>query len=194
MGAKPTLLAAEPPSGVRVAQPRVPAALTEHSLYSRSTVWDAPQVLTRRTRHKSLRGDRKRSAVPATSAPGLGLIPVTSAPVLGPLRQNLRRDWAHPCHICAGTGLTPATSAPGLGSPLPHLRRDCRRKAHERYRASPTDWSSWKPGGASDTTNGFFLHAAALGRANARGTRSTDTCGTPSTHTGCSENAHWGTQ
>jgi hypothetical protein len=41
--------------------------------------------------------------------------------------QYLRRDWAHPTHICAGTGftrthicagtgLTPPTSAPGLGS------------------------------------------------------------------------------
>jgi hypothetical protein len=29
---------------------------------------------------------------------------------------HLRRDRAHPGHICAGTGLTPATSAPGLGS------------------------------------------------------------------------------
>ncbi len=29
---------------------------------------------------------------------------------------HLRRDWAHPAHICAGTGLTPPTSAPGLGS------------------------------------------------------------------------------
>ncbi len=39
-------------------------------------------------------------------------------------RPHLRRDWAHPAHICAGTGLTPPTSAPGLGSPRPHLRRD----------------------------------------------------------------------
>ena len=31
---------------------------------------------------------------------------------------HLRRDWAHPAHICTGTGLTPAPSAPGLGSPL----------------------------------------------------------------------------
>jgi hypothetical protein len=49
---------------------------------------------------------------PATSAPGLGLIPATSAPGLGPtagtsapdLGPHLRRDWAHPAHICAGTG------------------------------------------------------------------------------------------
>ncbi len=27
---------------------------------------------------------------------------------------RLRRDWAHPSHVCAGTGLTPPTSAPGL--------------------------------------------------------------------------------
>ncbi len=43
---------------------------------------------------------------------------------------HLRRDWAHPCHICAATGLTPATSAPGLGSPLPHLRRDWAHPCH----------------------------------------------------------------
>ena len=31
------------------------------------------------------------------------------------LRQpHLRRDWAHPAHICAGIGLTLATSEPGL--------------------------------------------------------------------------------
>jgi hypothetical protein len=44
----------------------------------------------------------------------------TSALGLGSPLPHLRRDWAHPCHICAGTGLTPATSAPGLGlAPLP---------------------------------------------------------------------------
>jgi hypothetical protein len=36
---------------------------------------------------------------------------------------HLRRDWAHPCHICTRSGLTPATSVPGVGSPLPHLHR-----------------------------------------------------------------------
>jgi hypothetical protein len=54
------------------------------------------------------------------------------------LRQpHLRRDWAHPAHICPGTGRIPPTSAPRLGSPVqratsapvlgaprPHLRRD----------------------------------------------------------------------
>ena len=29
-------------------------------------------------------------------------------------QPNLRRDWAHPCHICARTGLVTATSAPRL--------------------------------------------------------------------------------
>jgi hypothetical protein len=43
---------------------------------------------------------------------------------------HLRRDWAHPRHICAGTGLSPATSAPGLGSPPPHLRRDWALPCH----------------------------------------------------------------
>jgi hypothetical protein len=67
---------------------------------------------------------------------------------LGSPRPHLRRDWAHPAHICAGTGLAPLTSAlglghicagtglalptsaPGLGSPRPHLRRDWARPAH----------------------------------------------------------------
>ncbi len=65
--------------------------------------------------------------------------PPTSAPGRGSPLPHLRRDWAHPRHICAGTGLArphlhwepaqlcaacapglgsrPATSAPGLGSP-----------------------------------------------------------------------------
>ena len=43
---------------------------------------------------------------------------------------HLRRDWAHPAHICTGTALTPPTSAPGLGSPRPHLHRDWAHPAH----------------------------------------------------------------
>ncbi len=63
--------------------------------------------------------------------------PPTSAPGLGPPRPHLRRDWAHPAHICAGIGLTPPTHCrPGLtpptsaqlrrdwGSPRPHLCRE----------------------------------------------------------------------
>ncbi len=57
-------------------------------------------------------------------------LPPTPAPGLGSPLPHLRRDWAHPCHICAGTGLTPATSAPGLGPPLPHLRRDWAHPCH----------------------------------------------------------------
>jgi hypothetical protein len=34
-----------------------------------------------------------------------------------PARPQQRRDWAHPCHICAVTGRIPATSALGLGHP-----------------------------------------------------------------------------
>ena len=59
--------------------------------------------------------------------------------VMGSPRPHLRRDWAHPAHICAGTGLaravsapglgTPATSAPGPGPPLPDFHRD---RAHPR--------------------------------------------------------------
>ncbi len=60
----------------------------------------------------------------------IGRTPATSAPVLGSPLPHLRRDWAHPCHICTGTGLAPATSAPRLGAPLPHLRRDWARPCH----------------------------------------------------------------
>jgi hypothetical protein len=41
-----------------------------------------------------------------------GLTPPTSAPGLGSPRPRLRRDWAHPAHVCTGTGLAPPTSAP----------------------------------------------------------------------------------
>jgi hypothetical protein len=43
----------------------------------------------------------------STSAPGTGL-------------PHLRRDYFHPCHICAEAGLIPATHQ-RLGSPLPFL-------------------------------------------------------------------------
>ena len=48
-------------------------------------------------------------ARPWTSASAMGL---------GSTQPHLRRDLAHPWHICAGPGLAPATSAPRLGSPL----------------------------------------------------------------------------
>jgi hypothetical protein len=53
-----------------------------------------------------------------TVLPGRGtrVAVAASAPGLGSPAPHLRRDWAHPRHICAGTGLTRATSAPGLGS------------------------------------------------------------------------------
>ena len=34
---------------------------------------------------------------------------------LGSPPPHLRRDWAHPCHICAGTGLTPCHVCTGTG-------------------------------------------------------------------------------
>ena len=74
------------------------------------------------------------------------------APGPGSPHPHLRRDRAHPAHICTGTGLTlptsapgpgsppchvctrtghtPPTSAPGPGPPRPHLRRDQTRPAH----------------------------------------------------------------
>ena len=73
----------------------------------------------------------------------VGRTAATSAPGLGSPLPHLRRDWAHPCHICARTGLTPATSAPGLGSPRPHLRRDCaldRRRWGRQGSRRPRRW------------------------------------------------------
>ncbi len=56
------------------------------------------------------------------------LRPATSAPGLRSPLPHLRRDCAHPCHICTGTGLTPATSAPGLRSPFaPTVRTAAQR-------------------------------------------------------------------
>jgi hypothetical protein len=55
-----------------------------------------------------------------------------------PILPHLRRDWAHPCHICAGTGLTPATSAPGLGhttaTALRTAAKDARQALSGNYR------------------------------------------------------------
>ena len=34
---------------------------------------------------------------------------------MGPPVPHPRRDWAHPCHICAGTGLAPAHICAGIG-------------------------------------------------------------------------------
>ena len=57
----------------------------------------------------------KHDNVPITSAAmGLnGLTPAISAPGLGSPLPHLRRDWAHPCHICAGTGLAPTPHCTG---------------------------------------------------------------------------------
>jgi hypothetical protein len=77
---------------------------------------------SRATRHGS-RSERREKPCRPRTAPSRGRstpagaasrpTPATSAPGLGSPPPHLRRDWAHPCHICAG--LTPATSAPGLG-------------------------------------------------------------------------------
>ena len=81
----------------------------------------------RRCDDAALRVARRKEAMRSAAVPqGLGQVLPHSAPGPGSLLSQLRRDCAHPCHICAGTGLTPATSAPGLGSPLPAgtLRHD----------------------------------------------------------------------
>ena len=61
--------------------------------------------------------------------------PAPSALRLGSPLPHLRRDWAHPAHICAATGLTPPTSAPEPASPLPHLQPDSARTPNARTRA-----------------------------------------------------------
>jgi hypothetical protein len=62
---------------------------------------------------------------------------------------HLRRDWAHPCHICTGTGPTHATSAPGPGSPRAHLHRNWARACRDRDRVR---------GSASIMSRDPFLH------------------------------------
>jgi hypothetical protein len=52
------------------------------------------------------------SGVPRSHIPGA----CASEEGRGSPHPHLRRDWAHPCHICSGTGLAPA-----------HLQRDWAR-------------------------------------------------------------------
>jgi hypothetical protein len=83
--------------------------------------------------------------------------PVTSAPGLGSPLSHLRRDWAHPCHICTGTGLAPATSALGLGSPLPHLHWDWAHPRHICARTGLTPATS-APGPGLDSPRVLWPH------------------------------------
>ena len=53
-----------------------------------------------------------------------GLTPATSAPGLGSTLPHLRRDWVHPCHICAGTRLTPCDICTGTGAQAFELNID----------------------------------------------------------------------
>jgi hypothetical protein len=80
-----------------------------------------------------------RWAHPGRACTGTGLTPAMhrhwaqpdkQAPGLGLLLPHLRRDWAHPSHICRDLGVPLVTSAPGLGAPRPHLRRDWAHPAH----------------------------------------------------------------
>ncbi len=85
---------------------------------------------------------RNNGAWPWVTGAGATCTIAISAWGSGLPRPHLRRDWAHPAHICAGTGLTPPTSAPGLGSTRPHLRRARqgarRRRTTASSSASPT--------------------------------------------------------
>jgi hypothetical protein len=72
-----------------------------------------------------LRRDCAQPPLP-TSAPGLtGLAQLTSAPGPGSPRSHLRRDRAHPGHICAGTRSVPAAcrTRASVSVPVQPLRR-----------------------------------------------------------------------
>jgi hypothetical protein len=90
--------------------------------------------------------------------------PAPSALRLGSPLPHLRRDWAHPAHICAATGLTPPTSAPEPASPLPHLQPDSARTPNARARAHARACASPRGVGPQDLEEG-----AVLDRARGRG-------------------------
>jgi hypothetical protein len=86
----------------------------------------------------------------------------TSALGLGSSLPHLRRDWAHPCHICTGTGPTAASSELGLwqvaptGKDVGRLRLLCRRElSHARWtrRTTSTRTSSMQRGMRSSYPN-----------------------------------------
>ena len=61
---------------------------------------------------------------PPASAPGLGLTPCHIYTGTEPTPPHLRRDWAHPSHICAGTAIVhiaaaPETVPPGMSCAVP---------------------------------------------------------------------------
>ena len=69
-----------------------------------------------------------------------------------PCHVHLRRDRAHPSHICAGTGLTPPTSAPGLGlTPAT---------------SAPGLGAALEPGGTTSTRSSRHRTGARLARAS----------------------------
>ena len=57
---------------------------------------------------------------------------------------QLRRDWAHPGHICAGTGLSPATSAPGRGVRCVQAKVARRLEYWNNKRLKFHDWHYWR--------------------------------------------------
>jgi hypothetical protein len=93
------------------------------------------------------------AAAAGVAAPALCAVSAAESLQASP---HLRRDWAHPAHICAGTGVTPPTSAPGPGSPRPHLRREglgsppltiCMRPAALSAHAFGLGCKAFAPGG-----------------------------------------------
>ena len=83
--------------------------LNVHKMHDRQDIYDASGT-------RVIATVRKANLFQCASD---ALVDIDGALGLGSPLPHLRRDWAHPCHICAGTGLSPATSAPGPGS-MPH--------------------------------------------------------------------------
>jgi hypothetical protein len=83
---------------------------TAHAIMQVQRGYDAGATRVQREEESDC---RRRHAPAIVAGPDFSSCRATSAPGLGSSLPHLRRDWAHPCHICAGTGLTPPTSAPG---------------------------------------------------------------------------------
>ena len=114
------------PSGCSGRSP--PASRACEAAPTRGASWDAVLEGIREWAEYWGNGLTESPGIGVGSARREGSQPPASAPGLGSPLPQLRRDWAHPCLICAGTELTPATSAPGLSWTRFKHRR------HELYR------------------------------------------------------------
>ena len=109
-----------PRNWLQNAAPKVPSEIACDQLVVAAGSWSKPLAA-------KVKGPRD---APALVAPALALSSLAPAPApppppaltphsprLGPRAglPDLRRDWAHPCHICAGTGLTATPAVPRCG-------------------------------------------------------------------------------